>query len=68
MLIARRTLGVHVLNGVGERVWELADGATLSEIASRIGAEYVAELDRIADDVRAFAEKMVEEGLLEASE
>ena len=56
---------VRVLNAVGARVWELADGQrTVSEIAQTIGAEYDVELSRAQADVLAFCADLVQAGVM----
>jgi len=56
---------VRVLNAVGARVWELADGQrTVSEIAETVAAEYEVELPRARADVLVFCTDLVEAGVL----
>lgn len=56
---------VRVLNAVGARVWELADGRrTVSEIAQAITLEYDVELPRAQADVLAFCADLVQAGVL----
>jgi hypothetical protein len=50
---------VHVLNSVGTRVWELADGRPLDAIVDAIVDEFEVERAQAARDVRAFAERLV---------
>jgi hypothetical protein len=59
---------IRVLNPVGARLWELADGRhTLSEIAQTIAAEYQVELVRAQADALVFYEDLVERGVLSLS-
>jgi hypothetical protein len=53
---------LHVLNGVGTRVWQLLDGRPLSAIVDAIVEEFEVERDRAAEDVRAFALRLLELG------
>jgi hypothetical protein len=56
---------VRVLNAVGARVWELADGQrTVAEIAQTITAEYDVELPRAQADVLAFCDDLAQAGVL----
>jgi hypothetical protein len=56
---------VRVLNTVGARVWELADGQrTVAEIAQIITAEYDVELPRAQADVLAFCDDLAQAGVL----
>jgi len=50
---------VHVLNGVGTRVWELADGRPLDAIVDAIVDEFEVERAQAALDVCQFAERLV---------
>jgi hypothetical protein len=54
-----------VLNAVGGRVWQLADGTrTVTQIAQSICAEYDVAADIALRDVRAFIEALVTKGAL----
>lgn len=53
---------LHVLNAVGTRVWELADGRPLSTIVDDIVREFAVERERAAADVCAFAEQLLAVG------
>ena len=56
---------VRVLNAVGARVWELADGQrTVAEIAQTITTEYDVELSRAQADVLAFCGDLAQAGVL----
>jgi hypothetical protein len=56
---------VRVLNAVGARVWELADGQrTVAEIAQTITTEYDVELPRAQADVLAFCDDLAQAGVL----
>jgi hypothetical protein len=52
---------VNVLNPVGSRVWELADGKrTGQEIVQRIVAEYDVTVEQAAQDVQSFLQTMID--------
>src|SRR6187402_145410 len=53
---------LHVLNAVGTRVWELADGRPLSAIVDEIVREFAVERERAVKDVWAFAEQLLSVG------
>lgn len=53
---------VHVFNGVGTRVWELADGRSLDAIVDAIVDEFEVERARARLDVCAFAERLLAVG------
>ncbi len=53
---------VHVLNSVGTRVWQLADGRSIDSIVEAIVDEFEVEQAQAAVDVRAFAERLVAVG------
>jgi hypothetical protein len=53
---------LHVLNGVGTRVWELMDGRPLSAIVRAIVEEFEVDPGRAALDVRAFAQRLLAVG------
>jgi hypothetical protein len=53
---------LHVLNGVGTRVWELMDGRSLSDIVDSIVEEFEVDPGRAARDVRAFAARLLAVG------
>ena len=56
---------VRVLNPVGARVWELADGQrTLNEIVLAIAAEYQVDVARCEVEVPAFCEDLALRGVL----
>jgi hypothetical protein len=50
---------VHVLNSVGTRVWELADGRPLDAIVDAIVDEFEVDRARAALDVRTFAAQLI---------
>ena len=53
---------VKVLNEVGARVWELADGRrTVAEIVEILTGEYAADPEVIEQDVVAFLEQLAAE-------
>lgn len=56
---------VGVLNEVGTRVWELADGTrSLEEIVAAILEEFEVTPERARQDVDAFVQELVEKGML----
>ena len=56
---------VRVLNSVGARVWELADGQhTLGDISRTIATEYQVDAARVAVEVPAFCEDLAQRGVL----
>jgi hypothetical protein len=57
---------VQVLNPVGARVWDLADGQRkLVDIIQIITTEYDAETPRVQADVVTFCEDLEQRGVLE---
>ena len=59
---------VRVLNSVGARLWELADGKhTAGEAAEIIAAEYGVDPARANSDVLAFFADLAERGVLRIS-
>ena len=59
---------VHVLNGVGTRVWELCDGRPLEAIVTQIVTEFEVEHERAESDVRAFARRLLAVGAARVNE
>jgi len=59
---------VHVLNGVGTRVWELCDGRPLASIVTQIVTEFEVEHERAERDVRAFARRLLTVGAARVDE
>ena len=56
---------VRMLNPVGSRVWELADGTrTLDEIAAALTVEFETDLPQARASVVAFVDALMEKGLL----
>jgi hypothetical protein len=54
-----------VLNGVGARLWELADGQrTMGEMARAISGEYDVNLVKAEADVASFCQDLAGRGLL----
>lgn len=56
---------VRVLNEVGARVWELADGRTFAEIVNTLVNEYDVERTQLELDAQAFLSELHSRGLLE---
>ncbi len=60
---------VAVLNGVGSRIWQLADGSrSIGDIVAAIVAEYDTTADEAERDVVNFIEQLVKEHILVLSE
>lgn len=60
---------VAVLNGVGSRIWQLADGSrSIGDIVAAIVAEYDTTADEVERDVVNFIEQLVKEHILVLSE
>jgi hypothetical protein len=57
---------VRVLNEVGARVWELADGRTFAEILDILVNEYDVERTQLRRDAEAFLSELHSRSLLEA--
>jgi hypothetical protein len=56
---------VRVLNRVGTRLWELADGRrSVEEMASIVSDEYGVEIDRARVDALAFCTDLADRGVL----
>jgi len=56
---------VRVLNTVGARIWDLADGSRdLAALAEAITAEYDVSPERALADVTAFCEDLVRRGVM----
>lgn len=56
---------IHTLNEVGARIWELADGRTVDEIADAITREFAVERGVALADTRRFLEHLRELGAIE---
>lgn len=56
---------VHVLNPLGTRIWDMADGRTLGEIIDLIAPEYDVTLEQLSRDVFAFADELHKLGALD---
>lgn len=56
---------IKVLNEVGARIWQLADGSrTIREIAALIHADYAAQAEQIEHDTHAFIADLVRRNIL----
>jgi hypothetical protein len=53
---------LHVLNDVGTRVWQLADGRSLTEIVDAVLNEFEVDRERATLDVLQFAEQLLAVG------
>jgi hypothetical protein len=58
---------LHVLNDVGTRVWQLADGRSLTEIVDAIVSEFEVERERATADVHRFVEQLLAIGAAQIS-
>jgi len=56
---------LHVLNGVGTRVWQLLDGRALSSVVDTIVGEFEVDTERAAGDVRRFVEQLLSVGAVQ---
>ncbi len=56
---------LHVLNGVGTRVWQLLDGRALEAVVDTIVSEFEVEKERAAGDVRRFVEQLFSLGAVQ---
>jgi hypothetical protein len=56
---------LHVLNGVGTRVWQLLDGRGLDAVVATIVSEFEVDAERAAGDVRRFVEQLLSLGALQ---
>jgi hypothetical protein len=58
---------IRILNPVGARIWELADGRrTVAELAGQLAGEYDAPPDQVMADVRRFCDDLESRGVLMA--
>ncbi len=56
---------VNILNGVGTRVWELANGSrTIAQICAAIQTEYAVTVEQAQRDVTTFVQSLVDAGAL----
>jgi len=56
---------VRVLNDVGARVWQLADGRTFAEIIDSLLNEYEVDRTQLEADAEVFLSELYNRGLLE---
>lgn len=57
---------MHALTGVGPFLWERMDGTTsLEALAAALVERYEVELPQAREDVLAFADRLLQSGLLE---
>lgn len=69
ILVQPERAKVKVLNQVGARIWELADGSrSVADIAAQISHEYQVGVDEAQADAWEFIQQLVERGLLWLSE
>jgi hypothetical protein len=68
VIVDTRTGKCWELNAVGFAIWQqIAAGKTLAEAAEALAARYSISKTTTADDVMAFAQSLLREGLLELS-
>ena len=58
---------LHVLNDVGTRIWQLADGRSLSEIVEALVGEFEVQRERATADVFRFVEQLLAVGAAQIS-
>ena len=56
---------LHVLNEVGTRVWELADGRSLEAISAEIVRDFAVDLEQAERDVCSFVTRLLEIGAID---
>ena len=67
VLVLADTGQVLVLNEVGGRIWELADGSrTIAEIARILTDEYDVSEEQALQDVSEFVQQLIEKQILTA--
>lgn len=59
---------LHVLNGVGTRVWQLLDGRELGSIVETIVSEFEVDAERAAGDVCRFVEQLFAVGAVQVKQ
>lgn len=64
VVVSTNAQRMRVLNEVGSRVWELADGRSLREISVVLAAEFEADPSVIEADALSFAQDLVSRGML----
>lgn len=65
VLVHPRQGKIRVLNGVGARIWELADGErSVADLARAVATEYDVDLGRAESDAAAFCAELLNRGLL----
>ena len=69
VLILSEISEINVLNEVGSRIFELADGSrTLNEISQAISDEYEVSSQQAEQDVLEFVQKLVKQNVLVLAE
>jgi hypothetical protein len=65
LIVLADSAEVAVLNRIGSRIWELADGSrTVAEIVKIIVAEYETTPEQADRDVTSFIQQLVENRML----
>lgn len=68
ILVQPERAKVKVLNEVGARIWELADGSrSVAEIGAQISREYQVSVEEAQRDAWEFIQGLVARGLLQLS-
>jgi len=65
VVVVPSTRKLQILSDVATRIWQLADGRTLSEIADAIVEEYEVDRQRAEDDIVTLVEDMLARGMVE---
>lgn len=69
VIVSPRENKVRMLNAVGSRIWQLADGThTVEEIAVTLTGEFEVDLPQARQSVAAFVDEMVDRDLMDWSE
>ena len=64
LLVAIDARQLHRMNGVAARIWELADGRSVDEVAEVIHREYAVERTVALADTHAFVERLQALGVI----
>lgn len=59
---------LHILNPVGSRVWELADGRSLTQLVDEIVREFEVDPPRAKNDVYRFVHELQSVGALQVDD
>ncbi len=68
VIILGETSEVVVLNEVGSRIWDLADGRrSLADISRQVAAEFEAEPGQIEADIHRFVHSLIQDKMVTLS-